>query len=165
MPVEIERKYLVRGEQWRSQVQDSQAMAQGYLGGDRCSVRVRIEGGQALLNIKSRTAGPARLEFEYPIDFDEAGQILSALAGDRVLKTRHRVRHHGHLWEIDEFSGDNAGLVVAEIELQQIDEEFAHPSWLGREVTDERRYYNVHLAQVPFCSWPDRASVLKEIEC
>lgn len=165
MAIEIERKFLVRGTQWRAAVHASQQMAQGYLGGDRSSVRVRIEGERAMLNIKSKNAGHARLEFEYSIDIDEARQMLDALAGDRVTKTRHLVQHQGHLWEVDEFAGANAGLIVAEIELDAIDEVFDVPDWALREVSDERRYYNSELARLPFSEWADRAALLKELAC
>ncbi len=165
MALEIERKFLVVGTSWRDDVERSLPMAQGYLGGERSSVRVRIEGEQALLNIKSRSAGTSRLEFEYPIVLDDAQQMLEQLAGDLVTKTRHHVRHQGMLWEIDEFAADNAGLIVAEIELEHAEQAFAAPSWLGREVSHEARYYNARLAQHPFCHWPDRDLILKELAC
>lgn len=154
MGVEIERKFLLAGEDWRGAVERSVRMRQGYLGGDRCSVRVRIEGDAARLNIKSKTLGVQRLEFEYPLPLADAEELLAHFCPQRVEKTRHYVRACGRLWEIDEFAGDNAGLVIAEIELAHAGETFERPPWLGREVTDDPRYYNTELARVP---WRTRA--------
>ncbi len=154
MAVEIERKFLLRDESWREQVADSRPMAQGYLGGDYSSVRVRISGRQAWLNIKSLELGVQRLEFEYPIPLEDAREMLEKLCGGRrIEKIRHRVPWKGHCWEVDEFLDENAGLVVAEIELQSPDEVFERPPWLGREVTDDERYYNVALVQNPWRQW------------
>lgn len=154
MAVEIERKFLLASEAWRAAVTHSERLAQGYLGGERASVRVRIGGAQAFLNIKARVRGAARLEFEYPIPLADAEQLLGELClPGRIEKIRHHVPHAGSLWEIDEFLGDNAGLVVAEIELDAVDAAFERPDWLGREVTDEARYYNVALAEHPFTHW------------
>jgi adenylate cyclase len=135
-------------------VRASEYLAQGYLGGTRSSVRVRIGGARAWLNVKSLSLGNARLEFEYEIPLTDAQVMLSELAdGPVVSKTRHLVDVGEHVFEIDEFDGDNAGLIVAEVELGAADEEFARPAWLGREVTDDPRYYNVNLARRPFRSW------------
>ncbi|MCK7594228.1 CYTH domain-containing protein [Pseudomarimonas salicorniae] len=154
MGIEIERKFLVIGEAWRDAVERSEPMDQGYLGGERASVRVRIAGSGAFLNIKSKQGGASRLEFEYAVPVDEARDMLDALAlPGRIAKRRHYVTHAGHLWEIDEFEGENAGLVVAEIELQSEDEAFERPAWLGEEVTHDLRYYNSALAQQPFSLW------------
>ena len=159
MPVEIERKFLVVGDAWRRDVSRSERMAQGYLAGppaSRCSVRVRIADGSAHLNIKSATPGIERDEYEYGIPLADAERMLETLAGQRVEKIRHHVRIEGHLFEVDEFLGDNAGLVVAEIELAHVDAAFPRPAWLGREVSDLARYYNLHLATHPYSRWtPD----------
>ncbi len=163
MAVEIERKFLLAGDGWRAAVARSQPMAQGYLndlgavtgGVQKASVRVRIEGQAAFLNIKSAQAGCRRREFEYPVPVAPARQRLARCVGGRVLKQRHYVRHGRHLWEIDEFEGDNAGLVVAEIELDAVDEVFERPDWLGAEVTDLPRYYNLALADRPWSTWTD----------
>jgi adenylate cyclase len=157
--VEIERKFLLRGDAWRAQAQRSLRMVQAYLGGERCSIRVRIEGEEAFLNLKSRDLGTRRLEFEYPVPLEEAEHMLAAFGGQQVAKTRHFVERGGHTWEIDEFSGDNAGLVVAEIELAAEDEAFERPDWIGAEVTMDPRYYNVNLARTPFRDWADRATL------
>ena len=156
MPVEIERKFLVVDDAWRREVSLSQRMAQGYLAGppaSRCSVRVRIAGGSAHLNIKSATPGVERDEYEYGIPLGDAGRMLETLAGQRVEKIRHHVRIGSHLFEVDEFLGGNAGLVVAEIELDHADAAFPRPAWLGREVSDLARYYNLNLASHPFSQW------------
>jgi len=156
MPIEIERKFRVRDGRWRACVERSVPMRQGYLGGDACSIRVRREGGVARLNIKSRELGVQRLEFEYPLPVDEAQTLLASFCASTVSKTRHYVPHGGLTIEVDEFDGDNAGLVVAEIELSSVDQVIEPPPWLGAEVTDERRYFNLNLAAAPFLSWADR---------
>lgn len=163
MGVEIERKFLLAGDGWRAEVERTQPMAQGYLndlgvldgGLQKASVRVRIEGPSAFLNIKSAQAGPSRLEFDYPVPVEDARQLLELCVGGVVRKRRHSVRHGGHLWEIDEFEGDNAGLVVAEIELDAVDEAFERPDWLGAEVTELKRYYNLALAERPWSRWSE----------
>ena len=165
MAIEIERKFLVRGSAWRAHVSRSIAMDQGYLGGDRCSLRVRIEGDAARLNIKSRDAGSTRLEFEYPLPSADADELLARFSGARVRKTRHHVVVDGCLFEIDEFEAGNAGLIVAEVELEHADAVFPRPQWLGREITDEVRFYNSRLAEAAFSTWPDRDVVIKEIAC
>ena len=120
----------------------------------RCSVRVRLADGQGFLNIKSGTLGIQRSEYEYPIPATEAEEILDALCEKPLLeKTRHFVRHGQHLWEIDEFAGDNAGLIVAEVELRRPDEPFARPDWLGEDVSHDIRYYNSQLARRPYTTW------------
>jgi adenylate cyclase len=161
MAIEIERKFLVTGDGWRDAAHAVIPMAQGYLndqssmdeGRQRASVRVRLEGDRAFLNIKSRELGHTRQEFEYPLPVDEARALLALCVGGLVEKNRHLVRHDGHLWEVDEFLGDNAGLVVAEIELGNADEAFGHPPWLGVEATDCPRYYNLALAARPYSQW------------
>ncbi|WP_369939561.1 CYTH domain-containing protein [Xanthomonas medicagonis] len=162
MAIEIERKFLVTGDGWRAAAHAVTPMAQGYIndqaalvsGAQKASVRVRIQGEEAFLNLKSRELGHTRQEFEYPIPLDDARALLALCVGGLIDKRRHLVRHQGHLWEVDEFLGDNAGLVVAEIELDSADEAFATPDWLGAEVTDDPRYYNVALASHPFSKWP-----------
>jgi len=155
MGIEIERKFLVRDDRWRQRVERSARMRQGYLTSDaRCSVRVRLADGQGFLNIKSGTLGIRRSEYEYPVPAAEAEEILDALCEKPLLeKTRHFVRHGQHLWEIDEFAGDNAGLIVAEIELSHPDEPFARPDWLGEDVSRDIRYYNSQLARRPYKTW------------
>ncbi len=163
MGIEIERKFLVRGAAWRREVAATSRIVQGYLGGDACSVRVRIEDSAAWLNIKSRTAGVRRLEYEYAIPRGDAGEMLERFCAERLEKRRHRIAAGIRVWEIDEFMGDNAGLVVAEIELGDENESFERPAWLGAEVTDDVRYYNVNLIAHPFLRWADRSAVLGAI--
>lgn len=161
MGIEIERKFTLANDRWRTQVESSVRMAQGYLndmeamrtGAQKASVRVRIAGDRAFLNLKSRELGHTRQEFDYPIPVADAEALLALCVGGRIEKTRHYVRHGGFLWEIDEFAGDNAGLQVAEIELPSADTAFPKPEWAGREVTDELRYYNLALADRPYSRW------------
>ena len=155
MAKEIERKFLVINDRWRDQIQSSHRMVQGYLNDEgRASVRARISGDQAWLNIKSRTLGVQRDEYEYAIPVADAQQMLDTLAdGALIDKTRHLVDVDGLTWEVDEFYGDNAGLIVAEVELDSPDAEFTKPAWAGEEVTDDPRYYNVALVRHPFAMW------------
>lgn len=155
MAIEIERKFLLNSDAWRAAVTRSVPMSQGYLAADpQCSVRVRRQAEEAFLNIKSATLGIERLEFDYPIPLDDAETLLQQLCGGRtVVKTRHYVPSGRHTWEIDEFEGANSGLVVAEIELGSSDETFERPAWLGREVSDDKRYYNVCLLENPYSEW------------
>ncbi|MEO7431711.1 MAG: CYTH domain-containing protein [Dokdonella sp.] len=158
MAIEIERKFLLDGDAWRAQVSRSETMVQGYLAGPpaaRCSVRVRIAGEQAFLNIKSIASGITRDEYEYVIPLADAQRQLDTLAGDIVQKKRHYVGMDGLVFEIDEFGGANAGLIVAEIELGHVDAPFPRPAWLGREVSSLARYYNLHLAAHPYSQWSD----------
>ena len=155
MALEIERKFLLLNDTWRSSVVRSLRLAQGYLDrSEHCSVRVRLEGAEARLNIKSRTLGVSRLEYEYPIPVAEAREMLSQLCGGRVIeKTRHFVPVGTHTFEIDVFEGENAGLVVAEVELDSPEECFERPAWLGVEVSHDIRYYNTSLIDLPYGRW------------
>ncbi|MGE8281146.1 MAG: CYTH domain-containing protein [Stenotrophomonas sp.] len=161
MPLEIERKFLVSSDSWRAAAYAVIPMAQGYIndvaamdsGAQKASVRVRIQGEEAYLNIKSRELGHTRQEFEYPVPVSEARELLGLCVGGLIDKRRHLVKHEGLVWEVDEFLGDNAGLVVAEVELESADQVFAKPEWAGAEVTDELRYYNLALASKPFSQW------------
>lgn len=155
MPLEIERKFLLANDAWRGEVSRTRVMRQGYLStaGGRASIRVRLDEQEARLNIKAAVVGSARAEYDYGVPPEEAQEILDTLCVGRIDKTRHIVERDGFTWEIDEFHGDNAGLIVAEIELDAVLQDFPRPSWLGREVTDEHRYYNHSLALKPFRSW------------
>lgn len=161
MAIEIERKFLLRGDAWRAMAHDRLRIAQAYLnsaealsaGLERCSVRVRISGDSANLNIKSRELGPSRQEFEYPIPLADAESLLALACEGRIDKIRHLVQVGAHLWEIDEFAGDNAGLIVAEIELSHEHEVFEKPDWIGAEVTEQRRYFNLALSARPYNAW------------
>ncbi|MBF6023566.1 CYTH domain-containing protein [Lysobacter niastensis] len=163
MGIEIERKFLVTGDGWRAAAREVVPMAQGYLndlaamdtGAMKASVRVRIAGDEAFLNLKSRELGHTRQEFDYPIPVEDARGLLALSVGGLVDKRRHYVEYEGHLWEVDEFLGENAGLVVAEIELASADAAFAKPEWIGAEVTDSTRYYNLALATRPYSQWTE----------
>lgn len=168
VPMEIERKFLLLNDDWRSDVIQSTHFHQGYLSSNpKSSVRIRIEGDMANINIKSATIGMSRAEYEYAIPLAEAKQLLDTLCEQpQISKTRHIVAAHADTsaensaengapltWEIDEFHGDNAGLIVAEIELSDETQAFLKPAWLGQEVTDDIRYYNSCLAKHPYCEW------------
>jgi adenylate cyclase len=154
MPREIERKFLPKSDAWRAQVRQSRPMSQGYLASSgNVSVRVRVAGNEAWLNIKAGGLVASRQEYEYPVPVGEARELLALAEGPLIEKTRHFVEHGGSTWEIDEFHGDNLGLVVAELELDSEDAPFARPAWLGVEVTQLRRYYNVCLVTHPYRAW------------
>ncbi len=155
MPVEIERKFLVRDDSWRRQVDSATEIRQGYLCLDpERSVRARLSGGRGTLTIKGRSRGATRDEYEYAIPAEEAWELLERLCVRPLLeKTRHRIRVGELLWEVDEFAGDNAGLVVAEVELENAEQEVALPDWVGSEVTGDPRYLNVNLVARPFSRW------------
>ncbi|HEX7325535.1 MAG TPA: CYTH domain-containing protein [Rhodanobacteraceae bacterium] len=152
MGVEIERKFLVTNGGWRQP--HPLHLIQGYLNLDPArTVRIRTDGVRAFLTVKGPTRGATRSEFEYAVPRPDAESLLALCAGARIDKLRHVIAAGGARWEVDEFLGDNAGLVVAEIELASEDQAFARPGWLGREVTDDARYYNSNLAQHPYRTW------------
>jgi len=161
MGVEIERKFLLAGDGWRARIERTERMAQGYLigaqalrdGTAKASVRARVAGDRAWLNIKSAQLGIARAEFEYDVPVADAEAMLASLCDGMLAKRRHHVTVDGVLFEIDEFEGDNAGLIVAEVELPAEDAPFPRPDWLGREVSALARYYNVNLIAYPYARW------------
>lgn len=154
---EIERKYLVANDAWRTEVSRSMRIAQGYLCSRRVTARVRICDEQGVLTFKgkSRDGGLSRFEWEREIPRGVAERMLGRCKGV-VDKVRHLVEYGGHTFEIDEFRGDNEGLVVAEVELASANEAVSLPSWCGDEVTGERCFYNSFLAKHPFKSWKTR---------
>jgi adenylate cyclase len=154
MTSEIERKFLVVGDAWRH-LTHGQRYRQGYLSTEaERTVRVRAVGNQGFLTIKGRTRGATRAEYEYPIPFDEAEALLNNLCLRPLIeKVRYAIPYQGMVWEVDEFLGDNAGLVVAEVELESETQEFVKPDWVGTEVTDDPRYYNANLVHRPFTRW------------
>ena len=152
MGTEIERKFLVRGSGWQTAA--PQRIVQGYLNRDKHrTVRVRIAGAEAFLTIKGVTTGATRAEFEYAIPVADAEALLALCDGPLIDKVRHRVEYGGLLWEVDEFLGDNAGLVVAEVELASEGQAVTLPPWVTEEVTTDSRYYNSSLATHPFNRW------------
>jgi len=155
MGTEIERKYLLKNDDWRMFASVGTHMRQGYLSGNGLiSIRVRVAGNEATLNIKGATLGVCRTEFEYPIPVQDGEELLDRYCPRPLIeKTRYFVEHAGRLWEIDVFEGDNEGLTVAEIELESPEEHFSLPEWIGEEVSHDPRYYNVCLQQHPFKEW------------
>lgn len=158
MAVEIERKFLVQNMPWRAGVAGVRYV-QGYLNRDKArTVRVRIAGTQGFLTIKGESVGATRAEFEYPIPLADAQALLALCDGPLVEKTRYVVRVGATCWEVDVFAADNAGLVLAEVELPHEEAGFARPDWLGAEVTHDPRYFNSNLAVYPFTRWGTAAS-------
>lgn len=155
MGIEIERKFLVTNDSWQEVASPGVSIKQGYLiGGKDASVRVRLEGDKANLNIKSATLGVKRQEFEYAIPVADAKVLLATLCHRPIIeKVRYLVSYANKRWEVDVFEGENAGLVVAELELQDETEEYEPPPWLGEEVSHDPRYYNTSLSQHPFKDW------------
>jgi adenylate cyclase len=161
MTIEIERKFTVKNNRWREHVEHVEHIEQGYLadafaiqsGATKCSVRVRIAGDQAWINIKSAETGISRQEYEYAIPAADARLMLDNLGSGAISKKRHHVRVDGVLFEVDEFLGTNAGLVVAEVELPSLDATHPVPDWLGDEVSDDGRYYNINLVKHPYSTW------------
>ena len=155
MGTEIERKFLIVSEAWRTDAMDSVKMTQGYIAETEfCSIRIRVAGERAWLNIKEMKLGMRRGEFEYPVPAEEGQDMLRRFCvGGLIEKVRHQVRHGDHVWEIDEFAGSNLGLILAEVELSSVDERIDLPPWVGEEVTDDSRYYNIKLAQFPYLEW------------
>lgn len=157
MGVEIERKFLVADDSWREAAAPGLRYRQGYLTTDPgIAVRVRVSGDRAWLNIKSATVGVTRREYEYEIPAPDAHAILEELCVKPLIeKTRFVVEHSGRAWEIDVFEGDNAGLVVAEVELESEDEEVTLPAWAGEDVSHDVRYYNQRLVEHPYSRWAE----------
>jgi adenylate cyclase len=158
MSFEIERKFLVCGDGWRKLATTRTSIRQAYLTSEgKASIRVRIKDDRAAtLTIKSRPADLRRLELEYPIPILEAEALMPLRQGAVIEKTRHVVPCGDLAWEIDVFSGENLGLVVAEIELDDEHQRIELPAWIGAEVTGQPQYYNSYLEQRPFCSWSRR---------
>jgi len=155
MAIEIERKFLVRGEDWRRFATAHTDIRQAYLSsGEHSSTRVRINDGKdATLTVKSKRAALRRVEVECPIAAADAETLLLLRESSLISKVRHNVPWGNHIWEVDEFRGDNEGLVIAEIELRNDHEPFDRPPWLGVEVTGHQQYYNSSLALQPYCRW------------
>jgi adenylate cyclase len=155
MGIEIERKFLVKNDAWRGQVESQVHIMQGYLANNAgLTVRARVKGERAYLTIKGPTQGVSRAEYEYEIPVEDAETMLRELAiSPPIDKVRHKIRVGDHVWELDVFAGENAGLVMAEVELESEDETFVLPDWAGEDVSADPRYYNVNLARNPFKHW------------
>ena len=154
MGIEIERKFLVKDGSWREQAGAGLSCKQGYLVTDRDKVvRIRVMGEKAYLTIKGATYGLSRSEYEYEIPVIDAEGMLQFCANVPVEKTRYLIEHAGMTWELDVFTGMNAGLIMAELELESEDQEFELPAWAGEEVSGDERYYNSYLTKKPYSRW------------
>lgn len=155
MGLEIERKFLVDHEKWKKiNKPDGIHYRQGYLVDEASkTIRVRVAGKKGFITIKGVTTGITRKEFEYDIPVEEAIELIDCFAVSEVEKIRYRITFEGKLWEVDDFLGNNKGLIMAEIELKHEDEEFKKPGWITSEVSDDGRYYNSYLAKKPFKDW------------
>lgn len=155
MGIEIERKFLVSHTRWLPAPSQGKSIRQGYLSVDPGrTVRVRLVGDAGWITVKGPSNGAARAEYEYAIPAADAVHMLDTLAlKPLVEKVRHLIEHDGNTWEVDVFAGANAGLVVAELELQDEHQAFTRPPWLGPEVTEDHRYSNSSLVQRPFQTW------------
>ena len=154
MAIEIERKFLIKEKPF-SIAKRSLKINQGYIINEKSKViRVREKGDDYFLTIKGNNIGISRLEYDFPISKEDAKELIFHFCKTTLIeKTRHYIEHKGHTWEVDEFHGKNNGLIVAEIELESEDEKFEIPDWVGEEVTQDDRYYNMNLAINPFTSW------------
>lgn len=155
MGVETERKYLVDVEKWVAAYKDEKhTVEQGYiLNSKEKIVRVRIYGDKGFITIKGVSKGASRPEFEYEIPFEDAVELLNNFCGSVVRKIRHKILFHGKVWDVDEFKDENEGLLIAEIELKNEDEQFELPEWVTKEVTGDERFYNSNLSMYPFTRW------------
>ncbi len=155
MAIEIERRFLVADETWRESSESHERFVQGYiLNSEEKCVRIRIAGDSAWITVKGGSDALNRLEFEYSIPLDDARTMIDTLCDDRVIdKIRHRISQGDLTWEVDVFSGPNSGLVIAEVELPTAETPFAHPPWLGEEVSHDPRYLNARLLRNPWPSW------------
>lgn len=154
--LEIERKFLVKSDDFKEQAFAKNKIAQGYLSSiPERTVRVRIKGDKAFLTIKGigHQGGMSRFEWENQIPLDEAVELLKLCEKGKIEKTRYEIKSGNHVYEVDEFYGENEGLTMAEIELQSETESFEKPDWLGEEVTNDERYYNSYLSKNPFKNW------------
>lgn len=155
MAIEIERKFLVDKEKWHNASKgNGQAYKQGYMLTDpEKTIRVRIAEDKAFLTIKGKSVGASRPEYEYAIPVKDAEELLENFCSAVISKIRYKVEHGNHTWEVDEFLEDNVGLIVAEIELSDKNEQFDKPDWVSTEVTEDKRYFNSNLSINPYCMW------------
>jgi len=154
MAREIERKFLVKGNSWRTGI-EGKTLKQGYLSTiTERVVRVRVIGNQGYLTIKGINVGVTRAEYEYKIPIEDANAMLNTLCEQPIIeKLRYTIGYHGFVWEVDEFKGENQGLIIAEIELSDEGENFHKPDWIGEEVSEDPRCFNSNLIKHPFKSW------------
>lgn len=164
--IEIERKFLVRSDDWRRDADDGVLIRQGYVVNGDPSLRVRLKGDRGYLTVKAAKSWRARREYEYEIPAADARDMLDNLCPPPILeKRRHKLTHGGRIWEIDVFAGANAGFILAEVELESADAAVAIPDWAGPEVTDDPRFFNAYLARRPFRTWGvTYAALLQSLE-
>lgn len=156
MPLEIERKYLIKSDDWKNYTNKKIIIKQGYLSSNPDStVRIRLTNKKAFITIKSKTTGITRSEYEYGIPISDARELLNLCTKPLIQKTRYIVVQNKSRWEVDIFEGVNEGLEIAEIELENADELIIKPDWLGEEVSDDSRYFNSSLAVHPYKDWKD----------
>ena len=154
MGVEIERKFLLKNSEWRNCQKEEIKLRQGYLNSNsERTVRVRTNGRVGIITIKGKTTNMTRKEYEYEIPLAEALELLDLCEQPIIEKTRNKIIYNQKIWEVDEFEGNNKGLILAEIELESEDEEFQLPDWIGQEVTSDPRYYNSSLIKNPYPTW------------
>lgn len=152
--VEIERRFLLRDDSWRKLVAEPQILQQGYMTVDKaCTIRVRVVGERAWLTLKGYISDVSRHEFEYEIPLFDAQTMLATMCPFKIEKHRYTIECDGFVFEIDEFFGENAPLVVAELELSSEDMVYPQPAWLGDEITSDGRFTNAYLSKHPFGSW------------
>lgn len=154
MGYEIEKKFLVSNDSWRK-LGVGKDYCQGYLNSEKGrTVRIRTIGEQGILTIKGPSVDGAKLEYEYEIPYSDALEMLEKLCHKPLIqKTRHKIKYRNFIWEVDEFRGENEGLLFAEIELESVNQLFEKPDWIGKEVTDDSRYYNANLVNNPYSNW------------
>ena len=155
MPTEIERKFLVDHQKWEGLIKPTGKLyKQGYiLSDEKRTVRIRVTNDAAYITLKGALTGISRSEYEYTIPLNEGSEILDNFATSLIQKTRYNIEYAGHTWEVDVFTGDNSGLIIAEIELQNEDEQFEKPEWVGPEVSHDNRYANSSLSVYPYKDW------------
>ena len=153
--MEIERKYLVDKELWlKANKPAGEYIIQGYLTTDiDKTIRIRVTGSGGYMTIKGKTVNISREEYEFPVPFDMATELIQKFSEGIIEKVRYKVSYKGKTWEVDEFSGDNTGLLIAEVELTEEHENIELPEWIGKEVSDDARYYNACLVKHPFAKW------------
>ncbi len=156
---EIEKKFLITDDSWQG-LAVGKEYCQGYLNSEKGrTVRVRTIGDRGILTIKGPNDHGARLEYEYDIPLEDAREMLDLLCHKPLIeKIRYCIPFAGFIWEVDEFKGDNEGLLIAEIELEYVGQEFNLPPWIGLEVTGDARYYNANLVKNPYCAWKENAA-------
>ena len=154
MGIEIERKFLVKNDQWRK-LSEGELYRQGYISTDaNKTVRIRTIGKKGYLTIKGITKNAIRDEFEYEIPIEDANEMLEGFCERPLIeKTRYKITVDRRIWEIDEFLGENEGLIIAEVELDDVNDDFVLPNWIGKEVTEDPRYYNANLVKDPYSNW------------